>query len=376
MPGINPVALSFLENGLDTLSMSWEAFELSRYPMSVNLSQSVVEYSYKALVAAAAGRYEREHDPERNLRRFLEERGSELPTEVLRRIVDHAGEANMVNFTRQLSEYGLPEQGITPHDIFDHNEAVNHLWKAREVYHLCSYTARLLTLPRKNKLRIGVLSGALVKQGRSIIQQDPPASRFSALEWIDELQRIDELLGNDVLEASLISVSEIDEQYDVVVNPFGETYPEEDILEETTFRKLRRFVLGGGVLVCAGGIPFWYADIPRGPSRRVVPAGYRDALLRGQQPEERRVVPFRMGHFFRSFGLLPSGDGRMERIFPLFLTANGEYNEPLQGLAEETIKFMEADQPVEFRSVIGRPKLEPRASPYDCRPESAWRRNG
>ncbi len=353
-PSINPAALSFLEGGLDALSASWEAFELRRYPMSVNLSQSAVEYSFKALVAAATGKYERDHDPEANLRRFLEARGSVLPGTVLRRVVDYAGEANMVNFTRQLSEYGLPEQGITPRDVFDHNEAVNHYRKAREVYHLCSHTVRMLTTPRKARLDIGVLNGSIQKQGQSLIQPGTPHTRFQTQDWLKEFERINDLLGGNIVGAVPLSVEEIGDSFDVVVNPFGETYPEEDILTEMTLSRLKRFTLQGGILACAGGIPFWYADIPGGPDRRVVPGGYRDSLLRGERPQEGLAVPFRMGHIFRTFGLLPSGNGPLTRLLPLFHSHNRDYPEPLQGLAEEAIGVIEDGDLAEFRSTIDR----------------------
>jgi hypothetical protein len=49
---------------------------------------------------------------------------------------------------------------------------------------------------------------------------------------------------------------------DIVVNPFGEVYPEADFLTNSTVSQIRDYVWHGGVFVCVAGIPFWYRYNP------------------------------------------------------------------------------------------------------------------
>lgn len=54
----------------------------------------------------------------------------------------------------------------------------------------------------------------------------------------------------------------IAEAPDIVVNPFGEAYPEEDLSLHTTLTQIRDYVYGGGVYVNVAGYPFWYKYNP------------------------------------------------------------------------------------------------------------------
>ena len=49
---------------------------------------------------------------------------------------------------------------------------------------------------------------------------------------------------------------------DIVINPFGETYPEEEPGLYSTFSAVRRYVFAGGVWVNVAGFPFYYQHNP------------------------------------------------------------------------------------------------------------------
>jgi len=52
--------------------------------------------------------------------------------------------------------------------------------------------------------------------------------------------------------------------YEMLVNPFGEDYPEEDNKSERSLNQIVNYVERGGIFVCTGGWPFYFADSPRG----------------------------------------------------------------------------------------------------------------
>jgi len=53
-----------------------------------------------------------------------------------------------------------------------------------------------------------------------------------------------------------------EERFDIVINPFGEAYPEEDLALHTTLRQLAEYVSNGGVYVNVAGYPFWWQHNP------------------------------------------------------------------------------------------------------------------
>jgi len=77
-------------------------------------------------------------------------------------------------------------------------------------------------------------------------------------EWWQELRS-----QNPRWRVKLVSVdSALSDGIDMVVNPFGEAYPEEDLSLHTTFTRIRDYVRGGGVYVNVAGYPFWWKANP------------------------------------------------------------------------------------------------------------------
>jgi hypothetical protein len=53
-----------------------------------------------------------------------------------------------------------------------------------------------------------------------------------------------------------------DNRYDIVLNPFGETFPEDDLTLHTTLGKITDWVFQGGVYVNVAGYPFFWQHNP------------------------------------------------------------------------------------------------------------------
>lgn len=52
------------------------------------------------------------------------------------------------------------------------------------------------------------------------------------------------------------------EPYEIIVNPFGEAYPEEDLSLHSTLTRMADWVYNGGVYVNVAGYPFWWQHNP------------------------------------------------------------------------------------------------------------------
>jgi hypothetical protein len=66
------------------------------------------------------------------------------------------------------------------------------------------------------------------------------------------------LLQSDNTSITFISAAEIDTRFDAILNPFGETYPEENYQSRTTYSRILSYIRNGGVFVNVAGFPFFY----------------------------------------------------------------------------------------------------------------------
>lgn len=60
-------------------------------------------------------------------------------------------------------------------------------------------------------------------------------------------------------ETKFIEISEISNDFVAIINPYGEFYPEENLLYKTTFNRIKEYVMDGGIFVSIAGCAFWYA---------------------------------------------------------------------------------------------------------------------
>lgn len=112
---------------------------------------------------------------------------------------------------------------------FSHKSLSNALWK----------------LSMKRKLR---------KPRVGIIKQEGCPSPFTSYTPEDWKRRLTDLS----LKCEFIHVSEISNKFATIINPYGEEYPEEDLLTLKTLERIKEYISDGGIFLCAGGLAFWY----------------------------------------------------------------------------------------------------------------------
>lgn len=99
-------------------------------------------------------------------------------------------------------------------------------------------------------LNIAILDG----YARDRVNEKPCVPTFSSVpakDWSPLLQDTNSTI-------SFISASEIDTSYDAILNPFGETYPEENYESKTTYLRILNYISMGGLFVNVAGFPFFY----------------------------------------------------------------------------------------------------------------------
>lgn len=88
-----------------------------------------------------------------------------------------------------------------------------------------------------------------------ILKEDgikPHMSSYSAADWY-------EFFKNSYSKTEYIRTSKISPRLAVIINPYGEGYPEEDTLSLRTFQRIDDYVYSGGIFLNSGGYPFYWA---------------------------------------------------------------------------------------------------------------------
>lgn len=78
----------------------------------------------------------------------------------------------------------------------------------------------------------------------------PKETRYTPSDWRDYF--------DERYETEIISCKKISNRYAVVINPYGEVYPEEDLFVLKTFNRIMEFIKNGGIFVNVGGFAFYY----------------------------------------------------------------------------------------------------------------------
>ena len=103
---------------------------------------------------------------------------------------------------------------------------------------------------KKRFPKVGVLNGNIESPIREYKCQHGHTDVTAGM-WFTELKRE---LGTKRIE--MITTSKINDSFSIIVNPFGDVFPEEDLKLHTTFYKICKFIEDGGFFLCTGGA-FW-----------------------------------------------------------------------------------------------------------------------
>ena len=153
------------------------------------------------------------------------------------------------NELREVMRYGVDKERAlaSPEMLFERNYFDTILGHANL---FCNLLHDVEITRRK---RIGVLNGYVTGNGN-----ENPCKPFIAGKgpayWIKHLSQCDLDLN-----LSEICACEISNQFALIVNPFGENYPEIDVERRVVFQQIKDYIEDGGIYVNCAGYPFFYA---------------------------------------------------------------------------------------------------------------------
>ena len=100
------------------------------------------------------------------------------------------------------------------------------------------------------------------------------------------------------LNIKAISINEISERYSIIINPFGDNFPEENPRVLKSFYKVCDYVNNGGFFICTGGAFYHHQNTKSSiDSKQVIVK-----ITNNQQSLTDTI-------FYSELGVLTSGDG-------------------------------------------------------------------
>jgi hypothetical protein len=155
---------------------------------------------------------------------------------------------------RDLTRYGYyGKEAVTksPFDVFNKedtktslNEVSFLINKLREIHYYQIF---------EPPIKIGILSGYIGARNENPCSYYPHSGYRKAVQWMLDLKNIkydDNRLN--LLNASMTAISSIS-AFSVILNPFGEAYPESGNSEGVGFKTIASYIRDGGIFVNSGG---------------------------------------------------------------------------------------------------------------------------
>jgi hypothetical protein len=178
------------------------------------------------------------------------------------------------NIKRDLARYGYYEREIhvtaSPKAAFNRQNTETDLhkvsWlinKLREIHYY-----QIFDPP----IKIGILSGYVHARKEKPCSYYPHSNHKKAIQWMLDLKDVKNDNGSNLFQVSLTSISNLSNgTFSIIINPFGEAYPELGSAEGVGLKTILSYIQDGGIFVNSGGQPFVYSwDVNTGAHNLVI----------------------------------------------------------------------------------------------------------
>lgn len=121
-------------------------------------------------------------------------------------------------------------------------------------------------------IKIGILSGYVQARKEKPCSYYPHSNYRKAVQWMLDLKDMKNDNGSELFHVSLTSLSNLSiGPFPIIINPFGEAYPEIGSAEGVGMKTILSYIQDGGIFVNSGGQPFVYSwDVNTGDHNLVI----------------------------------------------------------------------------------------------------------
>lgn len=243
-------------------------FQGFRYPECVSAFGTSIEFALKGVCAFLGADYRAEHDLSKPLT-HLSVKFPKCSNELSRAAWISSRWVGANQQTRLLASYGNQDAAVPATRFIGKKDVALIKADAEEVCNLLHSveTKQRFGVPR----RLGILNGYVDEEDQA---EKPcgkyPFSEFKIEDWEKRFSQAVEVEKRK-FAVERIPLSRVGSEYAVIVNPFGEAYPEKDVKSRFAFNHLKNYVEDGGVLVNVAGFPFFWAwDVLKGAEEPIV----------------------------------------------------------------------------------------------------------
>jgi HEPN domain-containing protein len=297
-------------------------FDLFNYVEASISSFESIEFSTKALCKLLDVGFEREH--------FIDAETLSILAEKVER--EHLGKKDeilqvipkILGYTeklRNISRYGIEKQGVppvSPSRIFTRNYAAAVLEDARAFRNLLGS----IEMKRrwKPKIKLAILNGYVTGVDEKKCSKYPFTNSNPDF-WKNKLQALNSASQNK-FEIKEINAAEISEEFAVVVNPFGEVYPEIDLKSKAVFYLIKDYVEDGGVYVNTAGFPFFYGwnvmegkEYPISEERVILPTTLQVSGRVITATQVQMFIQFTGTLLYKEFNAIPAPVSKPRKVY-------------------------------------------------------------
>jgi hypothetical protein len=109
-------------------------------------------------------------------------------------------------------------------------------------------------------IKIGVLSGYVQTRKEKPCSYYPHSNYRKSVQWMLDLKDVKNDNGSNLFDVTLTSISNVSNgDFSIVINPFGEAYPELGDAMGVGLNTILSYIQDGGIFVNSGGQPFVYS---------------------------------------------------------------------------------------------------------------------
>ena len=264
---------------LSSLSRAEDYYSMHMYSSCDRMLFQSAEFFWKSLVVLSGRMFDFEHQTPKNefskiSHDILKPEDKAQLFKILSELPDSRRELAIYGYTEKNKALVTPDKILQPGDVMQDLDRVRRLVEALRQIHL--------TQMSEPPIRIGVLSGFVNEPAKEKSCQGYPYSTFrSASQWVDDLKKSyinpHEMFPNptgDLFVPVEISIAELGSGfYPIVINPFGECFPEKGQGRGVALETILEYIRDGGVFVNSAGHPFiytWDVDAPSDNQRFLV----------------------------------------------------------------------------------------------------------
>jgi len=278
------LALSYSVRSKSLFRQAIRHYESFEYPLCIYFAQESMEFSIKSIMELHNIDYEYDHEISEDIIKLYKE----LP-ETSYKHIDAAMiiSVQWLGKLRKCVRYGFQKQGTPPEKL-----AFFYKDNAAKALNDAEFLIKFLLdneLNKKTIKKIGILNGYVFGSAHNETRLNQShLNTYNIDNYYDFFRNLQDNSVN-IYDVEKINASKIGNIFDVIINPFSESYPEIHLNNLYVFYKIRNFIQNGGIFVNLGGLPFWAAqDVVNNKSRAIV--NTRTFPIRGRINQGNNVV--------------------------------------------------------------------------------------